>query len=171
MLERVDLIAGGFPCTDISNAGKRAGLAGANSGLWREMRDTIRLVRPRFALVENVAALLNRGMGEVLGDLAESGYDSEWDCLPACVFSAGAHCRDRVWILAYPYGELRIMDGRPERMAEESKGPWFERPHPSEFLGVVDGIPNRMDRLRCLGNAVVPAVAQWIGERILDFQL
>ena len=95
-----DVICGGFPCTDLSVAGRRTGLAGANSGLYRELVRAVRVVRPRLAFVENVAALLSDGMGTVLGDLAESGGSLEWDCVPAS--SVGApHERDRVFIIAH----------------------------------------------------------------------
>jgi DNA (cytosine-5)-methyltransferase 1 len=94
-----DVICGGFPCQDISTAGNGAGLAGQRSGLWRDLLRAIRLVRPKYAVVENVAALLGRGMGTVLGDLASVGYDTEWHCIPAS--AAGApHRRDRVWVIA-----------------------------------------------------------------------
>jgi DNA (cytosine-5)-methyltransferase 1 len=96
----VDVICGGFPCQDISVAGKGAGLAGARSGLWREYHRLIRELRPRYVIVENVAALLGRGLGEVLGDLASIGYDAEWHCIPASYVGA-PHRRDRVWIIAY----------------------------------------------------------------------
>jgi DNA (cytosine-5)-methyltransferase 1 len=99
-----DVIVGGFPCQDLSNAGRRAGLSGARSGLYRHLVRAIRVVRPLRAVLENVAALLGRGMGTVLGDLAESGYDAEWDCLPASAVGA-PHQRDRVWIVAHPGGE------------------------------------------------------------------
>src|SRR5688572_21665430 len=72
-----DVVCGGFPCQDVSDAGQRAGLAGERSGLYRELVRAIRVVRPRFAIVENVAALLGRGLDVVLGDLAESGIDAE----------------------------------------------------------------------------------------------
>src|SRR5688572_22500604 len=77
-----DFICGGFPCQDVSGAGKRTGLTGERSGLYRELVRALRVVRPRYGLVENVAALLGNGMGTVLGDLAESGFDTEWDCVP-----------------------------------------------------------------------------------------
>lgn len=96
-----DVICGGFPCTDLSNAGKRAGITGEHSGLYRELVRAIRVVRPRFAIMENVAALLGRGLDTVLGDLAESGLDAEWDCVPAAVVGA-PHERDRIWIVAHP---------------------------------------------------------------------
>lgn len=94
----VDVICGGFPCQDISVAGKGAGLAGERSGLWVEFARVIGEVRPRYVIVENVAALLGRGHGEVLGDLAALGYDAEWHCIPAAAVGA-PHRRDRVWII------------------------------------------------------------------------
>jgi DNA (cytosine-5)-methyltransferase 1 len=100
-LKPVDVICGGFPCQDISTAGPQHGIDGKRSGLWGEMRRIICELRPRFVIVENVSALLNGGLERVLGELAESGFDAEWDCLPA--YSVGApHRRDRVFICAYP---------------------------------------------------------------------
>ena len=96
----VDVICGGFPCQDISVAGKGAGLAGERSGLWREYARLIGEIRPRFVIVENVAALLSRGLGDVLGNLAALGYDAEWHCIPASAVGA-PHRRDRAWIVAY----------------------------------------------------------------------
>ena len=97
----IDLICGGFPCQDISLAGKGAGLAGERSGLWSEYARLIGLARPRYVVVENVSALLSRGLDSVLGDLAAIGYDAEWHCVPASYVGA-PHRRDRVWIVAYP---------------------------------------------------------------------
>jgi DNA (cytosine-5)-methyltransferase 1 len=94
-----DVVTAGFPCQDISFAGDGAGLTGARSGLWWKVRRTLRVVRPRFAVLENVAALLHRGMGTVLGGLAAIGYDAEWHCIPAAAVGA-PHERDRVWIIA-----------------------------------------------------------------------
>lgn len=107
-----DVITAGFPCQDISFAGDGAGLAGARSGLYREVIRAVRLVRPRWALLENVAALLSRGMGTVLGDLAAVGYDAEWHCIPARAVGA-PHRRDRVWIAAHPGGEQYEGCGTP----------------------------------------------------------
>ena len=84
----VDAVCGGFPCQDISVAGKGAGIAGERSGLWREYARIIGELRPRFVIVENVAALLGRGLGDVLGDLAALGYDAEWHCIPASAVGA-----------------------------------------------------------------------------------
>src|SRR5688572_2857581 len=91
-LEPVDLIAGGFPCQDISEVGSRRGIDGARSGLWREMHRIVGELRPRYVLVENVSGLLNRGIERVLGDLAAIGYDAEWSLLSACSMGA-AHSR------------------------------------------------------------------------------
>ena len=96
----VDVICGGFPCQDISVAGRGAGLAGERSGLWFEYARLIGELRPRYVIVENVAALLSRGLAEVLGTLASLGFDAEWHCIPASYVGA-PHRRDRVWIVAY----------------------------------------------------------------------
>lgn len=103
-----DLLCGGFPCQDLSYAGRGAGLDGARSGLWfqisRILRERRDLGRPvRIVVLENVSALLARGLGVVLGDLASLGYDAEWDCIPASAVGA-PHRRDRIWIVAYARG-------------------------------------------------------------------
>ena len=95
----IDVICGGFPCQDISTAGKGAGITGERSGLWKEYARIIGEVRPRYVIVENVAALLGRGIERVLGDLAALGYDAEWHCIPASAVGA-PHRRDRIWIIA-----------------------------------------------------------------------
>ena len=96
----VDVVSGGFPCQDISCAGTGKGLAGERSGLWREMARIIGEVRPKYCLVENSPILTSRGLGTVLGDLAEMGYNARWGVISAA--DAGApHRRERIWILAY----------------------------------------------------------------------
>ena len=251
----VDLICGGFPCQDISVAGKGAGLAGARSGLWHEFARIIRTVRPRWVVIENVPALTARGLVTVLGDLAEIGFDAEWHCIPASAVGA-PHRRERIWIVgvcvrddekgnaprpdtncfrshrervnvvgdaelqheqervAGSMGEnvadaegisrrprlrkddrarqqetrrrpVTCHDGcdvpdtdcagrqqqrRPEstpaqQLAAECSGWWQSEP---DVGRVVNGIPSRVDRLRCLGNAVVPQVVEVIGRAILD---
>jgi len=98
--ERVDVLCGGFPCQDISTAGKRTGIHGERSGLFFEIVRLARILRPRYILLENVAALTIRGLDTVLGELAMCGYDAEWDCISAA--SVGAlHRRDRLFIVAY----------------------------------------------------------------------
>jgi DNA (cytosine-5)-methyltransferase 1 len=97
----VDVICGGFPCQDISAAGRGAGLAGERSGLWFEFHRLIKEIKPRYAIIENVSALRSRGLDKVLWSLAEIGYDAEWHCIPASSIGA-PHQRDRIWIMAYP---------------------------------------------------------------------
>jgi DNA (cytosine-5)-methyltransferase 1 len=95
----VDVVSGGFPCQDISLAGRGAGITGARSGMWGHMARIIGEVRPRFAFVENSPALLTRGLGTVLSDLAAIGYDCKWGILGAADIGA-PHQRDRIWIVA-----------------------------------------------------------------------
>jgi DNA (cytosine-5)-methyltransferase 1 len=102
----VDVICGGFPCQDISIAGRGAGLEGARSGLWFDMLRLIDQTSPRWVIAENVSALRSRGLDDVLRGLAEIGYDAEWHCIPAGAIGA-AHQRDRVWIVAHPQGGRR----------------------------------------------------------------
>jgi DNA (cytosine-5)-methyltransferase 1 len=101
-LPEVDVLVGGFPCQDVSASGRRAGItATTRSGLWYEYKRIIAGVRPKFAVVENVKGLLSKGMGIVLQDLSDIGYDAEWQCLPAAAFGA-PHLRERIFIIAYP---------------------------------------------------------------------
>lgn len=175
-VEPVEILCGGFPCTDLSYANRNAeGLAGSQSGLWSEYARLVGELRPRYVLVENVPALLTRGLGRVLGDLAALGYDAEWDCIPASAVGA-PHRRDRIWLVAYPNGEGLEGHGRPvehsrTRPAAESlaahRRPW---PNDSDVLRVADGIPDRSHRIKALGNALVPQVAEWIGCRIQEWE-
>ena len=101
-----DAICAGFPCQDASIGqtqwGKRVGIDGERTGLWREVKRLANGIRPNVIVLENVPGLLSAGFGRVLGDLAEIGYDAEWDCIQASAIGA-PHGRDRVWLLAYPY--------------------------------------------------------------------
>lgn len=173
----VDVICGGFPCQDISSAGKHAGLDGERSGLWFEYQRIIRILRPRYVVVENVADLLVRGFDRVLGGLAACGYDAEWQCLPAGAFGA-VYSRDRVFVLACDAngnddsplgasegqrkeaaadGSLQGQDTKrlPWRSSDRPgwRGYWSDEPAVGR---VANGIPSRMDRLHGVGNAVVP---------------
>ena len=94
----VDVVSGGFPCQDISSAGKGAGIDGERSGMWREMARIICEVEPRFVFVENSPMLTSRGLGTVLGDLASMGFDARWGVLGAADVGAN-HQRDRIWIV------------------------------------------------------------------------
>lgn len=114
-LGEIGVMSGGFPCQDISNAGKRAGIEGSRSSLWSEYARLIALYYPKLVFVENVSALLSRGIDVVLRDLYEIGYACEWDCIPAAAVGA-PHLRDRIWMVAYPdsrdplhvFGEERL---------------------------------------------------------------
>jgi DNA (cytosine-5)-methyltransferase 1 len=206
-LERVDVICGGFPCQDISYAGLGAGLDGERSGLFFEAIRLVRELGPRVVVLENVAALLTRGLDRVLGTLAEVGFDAEWHCIPAAAVGA-PHIRDRVFVLAYSESDrnskrekrarrsgtdkqgafwmdsdtnslrsqgiwasrFEVVEARHEERESEggSHGggqPWAIEP---DVGRVANGVPARVDRLRGLGNAVVPQVAEWIGKRIVE---
>ena len=173
----IDLICGGFPCQDISNAataqGTPAGLAGTRSGLWAEFYRLIGIIRPRFAVVENVGAITVRGLPQVIGDLAEIGYDAEWQIVPAAYVGA-PHLRERLFIVAHPHSaglegdECPILAGASDwrQHADATRSAWWGS---EPAVGrVADGVPRRVDRLRALGNAVVPQVAEWIGRRIME---
>ncbi len=179
-----DVICGGFPCQDISRAGRRGGIHGSKSGLWGAFASVVDYLRPRIAIVENTPSLLARGMDRVLGDLSQSGYDAEWDCLPAASFGA-PHIRDRLFIVAIRTDSIRnkvlhdAMRGRyrtPQkaifagRRGIELSDWWASEP---ELGRVANGIPtgmdaNRRDRCRVLGNACVPQVMEMIGRRIIE---
>lgn len=256
----VHVITGGFPCQDISLAGKGAGLEGERSGLWFQFHRLIKEIQPRYAIIENVSALRSRGLEVVLGGLAEIGYDAEWHCIPASAVGA-PHRRDRVWIVAYPTllgrgEECSLTGGRSEgdraqgvvgsgplpggvvadaaSQSEPKQGheaetfcdqwnarvelgrggnrqPVADAASPvanthqprlegwlrgvlqeragelpagsggSRWIGetwlaepdvgrVAHGVPNRVDRLKQLGNAVVPQIPQLLGEAILDWE-
>lgn len=174
-----NVIVGGFPCQDISLAGKGAGLAGERSGLWSEYSRLIGELRPAYVIVENVAALLSRGLGDVLGDLASLGYDAEWHCIPASRLGAH-HRRDRIWIIAHPNSKRQ--PGSRQSFLAQCPTPYLNRQTVDALAGclghvwgaepalgrVAHGVPHRVDRLRCLGNAVVPQIPELIGRAILQ---
>jgi DNA (cytosine-5)-methyltransferase 1 len=121
----VDVVCGGFPCQDISSAGKGAGIEGSRSSMWKHMARIIGEVRPRYAFVENSPMLVGRGLSTVLADLAEMGYDAKWGIVGAHHVSA-PHKRDRIWILAYTnmHSDKREIDrimGEKEREARENE--------------------------------------------------
>ncbi len=117
-LPKIDVIAGGFPCQDISCAGKQIGISGKRSGLWKEFRRLIDAIKPSYAIIENVANLRSKGLITVLQDLWEIRYNAEWHCIPASAFGA-PHRRDRIWIIAYPccISKNRLPCGKKERQS------------------------------------------------------
>lgn len=181
---RVDVVCGGFPCQPFSLAGFQRGIDDER-WMWPAMADTIRAVRPRYVLVENVASLVGDrvAFGIVLSDLHRLGFDAEWAVLHATDFGAPTP-RRRVYLLAYPQG----IDGQSWDLLEPSgvgrpsfaiggllglavdqrrrvAGEWLAREPRVDRL--VDGIPRQVDRLRVIGNAVVPQIAEHFGRQIL----
>jgi DNA (cytosine-5)-methyltransferase 1 len=160
---RIDVVSGGFPCTDISPAGKGAGIEGTESGLWKEMARIICEVHPRFVFVENSAALVNRGLGTVLGDLASLGFDAEWGVLSAAATGA-PHQRERIWIAAHAKEEPWVHEpNSKERTTRLSynRNPWvcgaWDEAAP-KLCRVDDGVGNRVDSTGAIGNGQVPIV-------------
>jgi DNA (cytosine-5)-methyltransferase 1 len=176
-LEPVDIICGGFPCQDISTAGKRKGINGKKSGLWFEMLRVISELRPRVAILENVPVITVRGISRVLGGLAQIGYDSEWTIVSALQFGA-PHLRKRWFCVAYPNSsKLRIQSNRESKCCseiftaehgKERNDRWEQRPPQSSICGMDDGVSRRLDkdRLRALGNAIVPQCSEFIGRSV-----
>jgi DNA (cytosine-5)-methyltransferase 1 len=185
----VDVVSGGFPCQDISAAGKGAGIDGERSGMWREMARIIHEVRPRFAFVENSPMLTSRGLGTVLGDLASMGFNARWGVLGAADVGAN-HQRDRIWIVAYSscvghkFSEYKIQT-RGDSTKSSSKN-LSDSNVPQQQGGgisigiqpeyafasdscwwetepnvgrVADGLASRVDRLKAIGNGQVPLCA------------
>jgi DNA (cytosine-5)-methyltransferase 1 len=223
-VEPPDLICGGYPCQPFSLAGVRQGEADPRH-LWPHFADAVRHLRPRWALLENVPGHLSLGFGRVLGDLADLGYDTEWDCIPAAAVGA-PHLRYRIFVVAHsdavgldgrtrslgsgrwtqPADSRVVPDTRrcreqpigvgggssaavvghdgadrdvadagrnqtrpedqPKRPPSDLRGPGWWTTEP-DVGRVAHGIPRRMDRLRTLGNAVVPQVAELIGRAII----
>lgn len=166
----VDAICGGFPCQDISLAGRMSGADGAKSGLWREMLRLISDLRPRVVIIENSPVLRSRGLEAMLCELCALGYDAEWHCIPANAVDA-PHRRDRLWIISYPAGQR---DGLPP--LEISAG-WDESEHRSWWdtepavRRVVDAVSAEPHRLAALGNAVVPIIPEIIGRAIMKTEI
>jgi DNA (cytosine-5)-methyltransferase 1 len=157
---RPDVICGGYPCQPFSVAGKRRAEADERH-LFPWVADAIRILRPRYAILENVAGHLTAGFGTVLGTLAEIGYDNQWDCIPAASIGA-PHRRDRLFIVAMDANRKSKLFGPIFRQPKRKE--WLPEPHMDR---VADGISSRMDRLRGLGNAVVPQVAEHIGRIVM----
>jgi DNA (cytosine-5)-methyltransferase 1 len=155
----VDVISGGFPCQDISCAGKKSGIDGNKSGLWKEMARIVCEVRPCFVFVENSPDLTSRGLGVVLGDLASMGYDAKWGVLGARHVGA-PHKRDRIWIVADANGNKHKGSAQADRGTPGQSIPggwWAIEPAVGR---VANGVAHRTNRLRAIGNGQVPAVAR-----------
>ena len=164
-----DLLTAGYPCQPFSHAGDQQGDQHQHH-LWPEVARIIRNVRPRYVFLENVYAHLHLGFDTVLGDLASSGYDATWDCIPASAVGA-PHERDRLWVIAYPDRDsesAQPLDDEAPWLPSATRVRWFDWTPDPATLGMDDGVPRRMDRrrLEALGNSVVPAVVEAIGRRL-----
>lgn len=190
-LEPVDLIAGGFPCQPHSLAGQRRGAAD-DRNLWPEYIKIIKEMRPRWVVCENVPGIITTILDQVLFDLENAGYTAETLIVPACAFDA-PHRRDRVFIVANSNGDERELSEIARKREEKIHVAWNGETWPmadangqgfrTDMVGrgkagnwstepdvgrVAHGIPDRMDRIEALGNAVVPQVVEWLGEIILS---
>jgi DNA (cytosine-5)-methyltransferase 1 len=179
----VDVVCGGFPCQDLSQAGQQEGFDGERSSLYRQMLRIISECGPRYAIFENVTGLLTgesgRWFAQFLYDLAEIGFDAEWHCIPASELGANHH-RDRAYVIAYPDMQ-RCKRSSKEQVLPEPRlqiklvrglERWPTRqdiPTPRS-VGADDGIPNGLDRIKRLGNAVVPQIPEAIGRAIIEFE-
>jgi DNA (cytosine-5)-methyltransferase 1 len=168
----VDVLAGGFPCQDISAAGTGEGISGERSGLWKEYARLIGEIRPLFVFAENSPVLRTRGLGVVLEDLAALGYNARWGVIGAGNIGA-AHKRDRMWVLAYTNNESRLQTysqvstirGQWDSWDDAGWAYWNDTPSLDWALpeavsdGTPDGVAYRMDRLKAIGNGQVPQCA------------
>jgi DNA (cytosine-5)-methyltransferase 1 len=172
--EKTTVISAGFPCQDISVNGKGSGIFGAQSALFFEALRVIDVARPPFVLLENSPAILKRGMHFILAALAKIGYMCEWECL--CAYHFGyPHKRERIYIIAYPVGKrLRHMVFRPIKAIDLCSA-WTSTPvslrvsaigaKPSGISGIIspiDVVPGYAQYIHALGNAVMPAVAEYL---------
>lgn len=161
----VDVVSGGFPCQDISVANDNAtGLDGERSGLWAEMRRIIGDIRPGFALVENSPALTFRGLGRVLGDLAEMGYNAKWGVFSAADVGA-RHLRERLWIVAYTneMGRKICVEQKPWRSLPRNRVDFVEHTQfatDTPSLRSDARVADWMDRIARVGNGQCPGVVR-----------
>ena len=163
-----ELLVGGFPCQDISPVGRGAGLDGARSGLWSHMHRLVAECRPRWVVAENVPALRVRGADRVLEDLEALGYAC-WPLVVGAAHAGAPHRRGRAWIVAADTtgAGLEVREcpaaGPAPGLPAERRGGWAAEPG---LRRVAHGFPGRVDRIRALGNAIVPANAAMLGQAI-----
>lgn len=161
----VDVVSGGFPCQDISAAGKGAGITGTRSSMWKHMARIIGEVRPEYVYVENSPMLVTRGLDVVLADLAALGFDARWGVVSAADVGAN-HLRERIWIRAVcnanntglQRDEWVRFSGKTRNKSQSSRLSWWSTE--PNVCRVADGVAARVDRLKAIGNGQVPEVAR-----------
>ena len=176
----VDLMCGGFPCQDISVAGKGVGIYGKKSGLWWYMHATINRLRPTIIVLENVPAITFRGGAEVVRSITDLGYGCEWGIISASQFGA-PHLRKRWFLIAYTDSmrcKKRVRAGAIKKKNQHHKidlgrksgtsNYWSRFPTESPICGRNDGVSHRVDRIKALGNAIVPQCSEYIGNLIKE---
>ena len=197
-LEPIDLLCAGFPCQDLSLAGNQRGIhEGKKSSIYWELRRIISEIRPRIICLENVANIVRLGGSDVIGSLAAIGYDCEWTVIRSGSDFGAPHYRGRWFCVAYSYSldKLRAercglleafynvpsytgSKGRTMGRSDTGSGYWGKISPPPAVCGMDDGISGGMDsahhnrirkeRLRALGNAIVPQASEWIGRQIVQ---
>ena len=187
-LQPIDILCAGFPCQDISILGKGKGVNhGKKSSLFWEAYRIICELRPKIIVLENTPAIINRGLPEVVGSLSKIGYDSEWSIISAA--SQGApHKRERWFCVSYPSGitNKRRASSNPNSNRIRNKSPiqtrgqtfnahvteglsyWQRFKAPDPICDLDDGTPNRLSKLKALGNAIVPQCSQYVGKLIYN---
>jgi DNA (cytosine-5)-methyltransferase 1 len=182
-----DVICGGFPCQGISIANAfPMGLEDERSGLWKEYFRVVCCVLPDVVIVENVSGFTIRGLLEVLGDFASIGYHAEWETIPSSVLGF-PHQRKRIIVIAYSEGYrskhsinatgpvFLKWNGNIEKISTKRSLTWdkerlYEEIRSAEFVRTANGIPYRMDRVKALGNSIVPQIAEIIGKAIMEVE-
>ena len=199
-MEKPDIICGGFPCQDISIAGKQKGINADRSGLWKEFKRLISEIEPKYAIIENVGNLRSNGLITVLQDLWKIRYDAEWHIIPA--WSVGSlQLRERVWILAYPSGGSKqqsstrshiggfqnkiLQEGGNQNNVENkpcfplladafsaglAKIPTSQK-EPAGIKYTAEKLSGRVHYIRQLGNTVIPDIPEIIGRAILKNEI
>lgn len=176
-IPRPDVLCGGYPCQPFSTAGNRKGSTDERH-LWPWVREAISVLRPRYAILENVRGHVSLGLPAVLGDLAELRYDAEWQIISAASQHA-PHLRERVFIVAYPSSvnveKQEVLVASKRQLSEKLRGggncstsrnAWTTN-QPS-MVGMADGLSCWVDRSRAIGNAVVPQVAEYVGRLVME---
>ena len=178
-IDTIDVITGGFPCQDVSISGRQAGIGeGTRSGLWSEIIRLIGELQPRVVIVENVANLLagpsnkpGGWFGRILGEMAECGYDAEWENIPAAAVGA-PHRRERVWIVSYPLQEHGKFCMEAAQISRQLRGifgrDWDQGENQPAILRMDNGLSEPLDAFGALGNSVIPQIPELIGNAIIQ---